>query len=428
MTLTCENINIYNQTLRGGIILYNTQQEYKVYPYRWINYFVYLFVCISAAAGFSSKSTLLSTMAQRWDTALGTVALLITVFTIWQVLLSLPSGILVSRIGFKPVIITGISFVILGLYLRSTVDAFMPFLYFTIIAGFGWGLILGPMGKIVANWFPLHERGQANSYFPAGINAGMALGSLTSVYFTTTLGWNMGWRIYSFIALFVAIVALFALKEKPPLPPNPQVNASKIKIGKGIRQVMTCFTIPMQYTALATIGAIVITPGLVYPVLYNGGVAPNIAGLISGFSLAGGVIGTLIIPTRAFRGKKVRSTMLKCSILSPLLFISIFYLPSSPQTAWMIALTAFFFGFFNVPVLGMALGFCMIQEEITPANASILSGLFLTSIGIGSATIPLLVAKVIDSSGGLFTAGAWVQVILLLISLAVIYIHVREQK
>lgn len=403
------------------------EQECRVFGYRWLNLATYVVVCFMAGMGFAAMAPMLDSMAERWGISLGAAALVMTAITVWQILLSIPSGILAGKIGFKPLVAGGSTLLALGYFLRSTTNSYNMFLVYCLIAGVGWGLIWAPVGCLVANWFPRREIGQANSYWPVGLSLGQAFGSLTSLAFLTSVGWNGMWRIYGVISIVIAVLAWLGLKEKPVVPPEPRPPLKPPSVGEGLKQVMTKVTIPLQYTVLATVGSLAVTPSLVAPLLIRQGVPPAAAGMAGGMSLVGGAIGSFFLPTFAFRSRRIRLTMLICGALSPIFFIAMFYVPVSPGAVWLPILLSFLFGFFTSPLMGMSMGIGTVQPQVNPTNVGMLSGIYLTSIGLGAAIIPQIVTRFVDALGT-FTGGAWVETVLLLISLSVIFFTVHDPK
>jgi cyanate permease len=103
-------------------------------------------------------------------------------------------------------IAVGVSLLALGFLLRSTADDYGLFMLYTTIAGLGWGFIWGPVGHLVATWFPCREVGLANSLWPVGFLAGQAFGSLTSIPFFMAFGWSNTWLVYGHITAIIAVL------------------------------------------------------------------------------------------------------------------------------------------------------------------------------------------------------------------------------
>jgi cyanate permease len=402
------------------------KQQYKVYSYRWVNLVVYTLITFMAGMGFLSVAPLLDTMAERWTISFGAASLLMSVVGLFQLILSIPTGWVAGRIGFKLPISVGASLLALGFLLRATADSYGSFMLFTVVAGLGWGLIWSPLGSLVATWFPASEIGLANGLWPVGFLAGQAFGSLTSIPFTTSFGWSQAWLIYGIIAAGIAALGWILLRPRPQLPPERRPAIKPAGLWEGVQQTMNRTNVALQYTVFASVGSLAVAPALVPPMLIGKGVAPPLAGVISGLSLVGSTVGSLLVPTLAFRRGRARLLALVCAFLGPLFFVGLFYVPvSSAGPAAAIALSLLF-GFAMAPVMAISMGIGQLQPGVNPGNAAILAGVFLTSIGAGATIFPPLVGRIVDTSG--VQTGAWVLAALAALSFALIAALVPEPE
>jgi cyanate permease len=402
------------------------EQQVRVFNYRWVNLVVYTLITFMAGAGFLAMAPLLDTMAERWSISFGAASLLMSVIGLFQLVLSIPTGWVAGRIGFKLPISVGASLLALGFLLRATADSYGTFMLFTVVAGLGWGLIWSPLGNMVATWFPADEIGLANSLWPVGFLAGQAFGSLSSIPFTTTFGWSQTWLVYGVIAAVIAALGWILLRPRPPLPPQPRPPIEPAGIWEGVRQTMNRTNIALQYTVFASVGSLAVAPALLPPMLVAKGVAPPLAGVISGLSLVGSTIGSLLIPTLAFRKERTRPLALLCAFLGPVFFLSLFYVPvgaASPGPAIVLSLL---FGFTMAPVMAISMGVGQLQPGVNPGNAAILAGVFLSSIGAGATVFPPLVGRIVDTAG--VQAGAWVLTALAAVSFVLLVALVPEPE
>ena len=402
------------------------QQEYEIFGYRWVNLVVYMVVTFMAGMGFLATAPLLDIMAHQWAIGLGAASLLMSVIGLSQLLLSIPAGWMSGRIGFKLPIAIGASLLALGFLLRSTADDYGLVVLYTIIAGLGWGIIWGPVGNLVATWFPGREIGLANSLWPVGFLAGQAFGSLTSIPFFTAFGWSRMWLIYGIIAAVVAVLTWILLRPKPPVPPEPRPPIKAARMGEGVKQTMNRTNIALQYTVFASVGSLAVAPAIVPPMLIAKGVAPPLAGVIAGLALVGGTLGSLLVPPFAFGKRRVRVTMLTCAVLSPIFFIALFYAPVTGGALVVALALSLLFGFTMVPVMAISMGVGQLQPGVNPGNAGILAGVFLSSIGLGATVFPPLVGQIVDVADVL--GGAWMLVALAAISIVVLAVFVPEPR
>ena len=402
------------------------QEKYQVFGYRWANLIVYTLVTFMAGMGFLAMAPLLDTMATRWSVSFGTASLLMSVIGLFQLLLSIPTGWMSGRIGFKLPVTIGASLLALGFLLRSTADSYTAFMLYTVIAGLGWGIIWSPVGNLVATWFPGREIGLANSLWTVGFLAGQAFGSLTSIPFTMSLGWSTAWLIYGVIAAVIAALAWVLLRPRPAVPPEPRPLIKPAGLGEGIRQTMNRTNAALQYTVFASVGSLAVAPSLVPPMLIAKGVAPPLAGVVSGLALVGGTLGSLLVPPFAFGKRRARPTALVCAVLAPVFFVALFYAPVSAGAVGLAIVLSLLFGFTMSPVMAISMGMGQMQPGVNPGNAGILAGVFLTSIGLGAAAFPPIVGQIVDTAGVM--RGAWMLAALAAVSAVVLALFVPEPE
>ena len=400
--------------------------EYKVYNYRWVNLIIYTLITFMAGMGFLAIAPLMDTMAERWSVSFGAASLLISVIGLFQLLLSVPTGWAAGKIGFKPPIAIGASLLALGFLLRSTAGSYGSFMAYTVVAGLGWGLIWSPLGTLVATWFPASEIGLANSLWSVGFLAGQAFGSLTSIPFVTSFGWSRTWLIYGIISVVIAALGWLLLRRRPPLPPERRPPIEPAGLLQGAKETMNRTNIALQYTVFASVGSLAVAPTLVPPMLIAKGVAPPLAGVVSGLSLVGGTLGALVVPPLAFGKGRVRPLALICALLAPIFFVGMFYAPVQAGPPLAVIALNLLFGFAMSPVMALSMGIGQLQPGVNPGNASILAGIFLTSIGAGATIFPPLVGGIVDAAG--VQAGAWMLAGLAAVSFAVLTAFVPEPE
>ena len=92
----------------------------------------------------------------------------------------------------------------------------------------------------------------------------------------------------------------------------------------------------------------------------------------------------------------------------------------------MAILLSLVFGFAMASVMSISMGVGQMQPGVNPGNAGILSGVFLTSIGLGAAVFPSLVGGMVDTTGVM--GGAWLLTGLAAVSVIVLALFVPEPK
>ncbi len=393
--------------------------SFRVYPYRWVNLTLYILVTGAANTGFMAVPPLLATIASRWSVSFGTASLLIALPGLFQIVLALPGGRFADRHGFRLPVALGMTLMALGFLLRAFAGSFVAFMLCTALAASGWGMVWGPSGTLTRRWFPRHELGMANSIWGIGSWSGQALGSATGLVLVAAIGWRITWLIYGAAAAVVALLAWLLLRSEPPQPPEPQGPVLEISVLRGLAQALNCVNRALLCVTFATIGLIVMAPTLLVPALSAKGLPPETAGVIGGLLLAGGVTGVVVMSV-AFRLRRVRLVLLVLGVLSPAVFIMLFYLPAHAGQTTLLVMLALVFGFVAAPLAALSPAVGQLQPGVRAGSAGLLAGLFLTAAGLGAAVLPPVLGWIVDRAGILPAAWAATGVgVLALVLLAV---------
>jgi predicted MFS family arabinose efflux permease len=399
-------------------------KEYEVSSYRWVNITVYTLVIFTTGAGYVAVGPLLEVIAERYSVGFGAASMLLSVIAISQVLLSIPTGWVAGRIGFKLPVALGASLLAVGFLLRGTANSYGMFTFWTVIAGLGFGIIWAPIGVLAATWFPAREIGVANTLWAVGYGFGQAFGALTSLTFMQNYGWDTTWLTYGIIAAVIALAAWILLKPRPRIPPEPRPPIKPAGLQEGVRQTMNQANRALQYTVFAPVGVIVVATAIVPAMLIAKGVGPATVGVIVAAAPVGAAVGSLVVPPFAFGGGRARNTALASAIVAPICLVALFYAPVSGAGVALLMTINFVFGLTGVAVVTLSMGMGQMQPGVNPGNAGILSGVFLTSIGLGGAVFPAVAGTVVERSGPLVSA--WLLAAMIALCAVVLALFVIE--
>ncbi len=354
---------------------------------RWVNLALFVLVAWIAGIGFLSVQPIEQVFMDRFAISAIKVSLLVSLFGITQMIFSIPSGLASGKVGFKKVIGIGSALIALGFVLRPFARGYSTFFLFTLIAAIGWGFILGPVGILVHKWFPEKEVGLAMSLWPVGLVGGLATGALTVAPLLHGVGWEILWLLWGIVALAVSGLWWAIARENPPKPPESRPELDPLSLVEGIGKIMGRNSAILLFGVFMSVGAAVVVPALIPRYLIPQGLSPTLAGLLSGTSLAGGAVGSFVIPSIAMR-KNPKTFSILGGIVG---MASILILFNSPATMVLpTGIISFTFGFFELPVLALCIGMGTSYKEVTPQNVGSVNGLYLTAIGAGATLLPLI--------------------------------------
>ena len=142
------------------------------------------------------------------------VGLIFSVSVLALILLRIPWGLLIDRIGFK--ISLGAALTLIGIsgLLRGFASNYAILLVFQLLLGIGFAAIMPSMSKIASAWFPPQKAGFAIGVAISGFAVGDIIGLSATPYLLTWLGgWRNVFSVYGFWAVLLAVVWWVLAKE-----------------------------------------------------------------------------------------------------------------------------------------------------------------------------------------------------------------------
>ncbi|GAB3630214.1 MFS transporter [Pandoraea terrae] len=146
----------------------------------------------------------------------------LTAYGIGNVVLS-PIG---DKIGARKGMALSILFWAFSLLIGGVATAFMTMLVSRMILGMSEGLHFPLQNKYVKDWFPVSERGKANSVWQAGLSVAPALAMPVFTFIVHTSGWRSSFFILSALGLIPLALVWFMTTDTPR--EHKKVNALEL--------------------------------------------------------------------------------------------------------------------------------------------------------------------------------------------------------
>jgi len=141
-----------------------------------------------------------------------------------------PAGFLSDKIGAKRVYTVFLVFVGFLCLLTGFAKSFADCLVYRFVNGLAAGSVYAPGSALVLRWFPPKDRGVAIGFFMTGASIGTVIALAFSAAVSSIFGsWRWSFWFFGIPALFVAMLSLFFLKEKP----DPGFEYDKVGRGGG---------------------------------------------------------------------------------------------------------------------------------------------------------------------------------------------------
>jgi len=344
------------------------------------------------------------------------VSSLLLSFPLLYVILSIHSGTMIDKKGYRYVII-------LGSVITSTFACLRIFdsnFYFLLIAQTGIAVgqpyIINGISKLISDWFPKEQTALATGIGTVGMLIGMAIGMGLTPVLNNSIGFNQTMIVFAIISL--ALTGIFILFGKE----NQLVKHNKIIIS-GMNEVklllknknllvlfIVCFLALGVFNGLTTWLEAILKPN---------GINAEQAGLAGAFLIIGGIAGSVIIPGLSDRFR-VRKPFLALCCLTALLIL---YPLCTLSSITLVYLLGGLMGFFFLP--GYALLLSMCEEIAGTEKAGTATGLLMMA-GNAGAVFVIILMPLVNGINSIWTNAIYFIIILMSITLTLVLKSLKE--
>jgi len=394
--------------------------SYKAYRYRWVVLAAFMYVAALTQLYWLNFSAIDTYVEENLHISAFSTGLLTLVFPLTYVLLSLPSGMIIDRKGFKYSI--GIGAIFTGIF--SMIRIIDPYSYTLLLISqigisIGQPFIVNGITKLVAVWFPQKEDATAVGLGSLALFIGMVISLGATPSLVDSLGLRPMLLIYGIMGIAGTLLVFLLVRAKPPTPAR-ESKEEKISIREGIRSILKVrdFVI-LGFVALIGIG---VFNGLatwlekILNELHH--ISMVDAGTISSVLVFSGMLGCVIIPIVSDRIKKRKPFLILASLVG----------------AICVTVLMFESGFVTNMVNGIVLGFFLLSAlpimltmsiEITGEKYAGISVAYLQLLGNGAAVVIVPIMEVLHGVRGEYIYPL-VFIAVLLVIAVVMAVRIRE--
>jgi MFS family permease len=356
--------------------------SYKAYKYRWAVLTAYMYIAalsqlfwlnFTTIETFTEKNLNVSAMLTGW---------LALVFPLVYVLLSIPSGIIIDKKGFRFGVGLGAAFTGVFALLRVFGPHSYPLLLYSQIGiAVGQPFILNGITKLVVVWFSPKEEATAIGLGSLSMILGMMIGVGLTPVLVDSLGFEEMLVVYGVLGV-MGILLFFLFIKSQPRTPVREMESATLFGWRGIGSVLKNrnFVI-LGFIALIGIGVFNGLATWLEKILNElHGISMVDAGTVSAVLIFSGMLGCLIIPMISDRLGRRKPFLLTASLLGTIGVIIFIY-----QSSLMWSLIAgILIGFFLLSALPIML---TMSVEITGTKTAGISAAYLQLLGNAAAVV-----------------------------------------
>jgi predicted MFS family arabinose efflux permease len=385
-------------------------------PFRWAVLMAYFGVAAMSQMLWLNFAPLVSFLQLKYSVSEMAVSSLLLSFPLLYVVLSIHSGTMIDKKGYRYVIILGS--VISSVF--ACVRIFDGNFYMLVIGQTGIAIgqpyIINGISKLVSDWFDKEQTVMATGIGTAGMLIGMALG----MGLTPALNESLGFRetMMVFAGISIALTFLFVLlgKENNLVKGHAIATSAMGEIKSLLKNKNLVMLFIICFFALGVFNGL--TTWL-EPILKPNNINAEQVGLVGTFLILGGIIGSVIIPALSDK-LKVRKPFLALCCLAALVIL---YPLCTLSSLTMLYVLGGLMGFFFLPGYALLLSMCEEMAGIEKAGAA--TGILMMA-GNAGAVVVIALMPIINGEGSLWTNSIYLMIVLMAVTLALVLGGLKE--
>lgn len=310
-------------------------------------------------------------------------SLLVLPFPALYVLLSIPSGRLIDRLGYRKVVGAGAVVTALGSLIRLDTAHFGSLLAGQLVIASAQPFVVNGINKLVADWFEEEEVAIATGLGTVGMFLGMALGMATTPALEARIGLGGAMGVNSAVAI-AAAVAWYALCVERGVAEAEHPSPFGTLLANRRLQVLVVL-------ALLGLGYFNGLTTWLEQLLAPRGLDAESAGAVGGVIVVAGILGAMVVPAISDKVRARRTPLIVCVAAATVANLWI-------VSAWSfrsLLISGGLLGFFFMPAFALLLA--MTGEVVEKQDAGAATGLLMLA-GNGGGVIVIL---------GMGAAGDW---------------------
>lgn len=299
------------------------------------------------------------------------------------------SGMLVDRLGYKPVLAVSMTLTAIGAWTRYLASSYGLMYFAMVMMGFSAAFISANGAKILSNFFKPEKISVMMGLVLTITTTGMVLSMAT----TTSLGISRAFLLAAILASVVLVLWLVLMPNIRPV--KKEGEAEQLPLGKAVVKVLKNRYVWTAALVIFFVNGCMTGMGSSIPtaLVAERGFTEGAAGVAGAFLMVGNLLGSLLTPTISLKTGKFRLVLILCGLVAGLGCCFAWRLPG----IWLyvgLVLTGFTFGSGMAQILSLSVRL----PGVGPALAGTAGGLISTLDLLGAVLLPAYVASTIAGS------------------------------
>lgn len=385
-------------------------------PYRWVVLMVFFGVAAMSQMLWLNLAPLISYLQEHYHVDELTAGSLLFSFPLLYVLLSIHSGVLIDKKGYKFVIALGsiVSTIFAGL--RIFDDSFwVLFIGQTGIAA-GQPYIINGISKLTSDWFSKEQGALATGIGTCGMLIGMALGMGLTPVLNSGFGFRITMVVFAAISGLLTLLFIFFCKENS----SNKADSSSLKINSELKSLFANKNlITLFIISFLAIGFFNGLTTWLEPILLPNGINSEQAGMAGAYLILGGIAGSVIVPGLSDKFRIRKPFLILCCAAA----LGLLYPLCSLHSLIAVYVFGALMGFFFLP--GYALLLSMCEELAGNERAGAATGILMLA-GNAGAVVVIILMPLVKGANPEWTNAVYLMMGLLVFTLLIMWFYLKE--
>jgi MFS family permease len=385
-------------------------------PKRWAVLMAYFGVAGMSQMLWLNLAPLVSFIQAKYNVSELMVSSLLLSFPLLYLLLSIHSGTMIDKKGYRFVIILG-----------SVISAFFACIrifdgnFYMLVIGqtgiaIGQPYIINGISKLVSDWFDKKEAAMATGIGTAGMLIGMALGMGLTPVLNASMGFSNTMMVFGIISVVLTLIFILVGKENVSAKVETVVMSAMDEIKALLKNKNLKMLFIIWFFAFGFFNGLTTW---MEPILKPNGINAEDAGMVGACLIIGGIVGSLVIPTLSDRYKKRKPFLIICCVAA----LAVLYPLCTMSGLVPLYILGGLMGFFFLP--GYALFLAMCEELAGAEKAGAATGILML-FGNAGAVVTIVLMPVVNGEGGSWMNSVYLLFALMAITLLMIVGKLKE--
>jgi len=196
-----------------------TKPTVQILPYAWVILAVVYLASVAAPLNQFKVPPIMPVLMQELGIDLARAGSLMSVIALVGLILALPAGILLQRIGPRASGLLALGFMAAGAALGALAGSYNNLLASRIVEGVGIGLIGVIAPATIAMWFPLARQGVPMGIWATWVPVGSVLMYNLAPALAAARGWQAVWWLGAGFALVTMLLYALLMRHPPATEP-----------------------------------------------------------------------------------------------------------------------------------------------------------------------------------------------------------------